>query len=101
MARPTGKEYMKGYAKDYCWWGSYGKKCDYDPVKVNGDLELDVDGYTTVTPIQSTMFRVQGGYVEIPTIVDDALGTASPGRERGDGDCQLGHGRRQFGSVRA
>jgi hypothetical protein len=34
-----------GKAKDDCWWGRHGKKCDYDPVKAGGYADLDVYGH--------------------------------------------------------
>jgi hypothetical protein len=43
----SGEIDVAGYAKDDCWWGHRGKKCDYDPVKADGYANLDVDGYTT------------------------------------------------------
>jgi hypothetical protein len=57
-----------GKAKDDCWWGKHGKRCDFDPVKGTTYGKLPVYGKTYGKLKVNTV-----GYAKLPVIVPNTL----------------------------
>ncbi len=99
----AGKGKMKGYAKDYCWWGYHGKKCDYDPVKTAGRLKLPVDGtaYGEVVVYGQIEIPVldQRPWDQLPTVESVATAIANVSTVEGNSAVFVHDGQFSMGDI--